>query len=214
MFARLTDWIWHIDGTVVVSRPMSSQEAFDRLDPLFHQPGTSFERARDTLTFRKKDPAAQDKMSIIDRGTLQFETAQGGGVLRYRMTSKALLACFLAPLMFLAFAQLTVAIGKWEKSSPSTEEKAKKKDDKKDFVPQQSWIDKTLGSPAPEKPKKDKKDEDEGRSPTSAYVFAALFAALYVIGRILEARVIQSLFRKRLLGETTTSPRAPTVMAF
>jgi len=61
-----------------------------------------------------------------------------------------------------------------------------------------------LGSPAPEKPKKDgtdkSKEDDKKPSPTSAYVFAAIFAALYVVGRILEARLVKGLFRKSLLG--------------
>jgi len=43
-------------------------DAFDRLDPLFRQTGTSHERTDDTLVFRKKDQAAQDKMSIFDGG--------------------------------------------------------------------------------------------------------------------------------------------------
>ena len=34
--------------------------------------------------------------------------------------------------------------------------------------------------------------------PTAAYVFAALFALLYVVGRVLESRLIKSLFKKGL----------------
>jgi hypothetical protein len=64
-------------------------------------------------------------------------------------------------------------------------------------------IDKALGAPAPDKPKKDG-DKAEGRnkkpSATTAYVFAAIFATLYVAGRILEDRLIKRLFRKKLLG--------------
>jgi hypothetical protein len=55
----------------------------------------------------------------------------------------------------------------------------------------------------PEKPKKDgkKSDEDDKKpSPTAAYVFAAIFATLYVVGRILEDRLAKSLFRKKLAG--------------
>ena len=61
-------------------------------------------------------------------------------------------------------------------------------------------IDKALGAPAPEKPDKKKKDDDDKPSPTPAYVFAAIFAVLYVVGRILEDRLVKSLFRKRLAG--------------
>jgi len=65
-------------------------------------------------------------------------------------------------------------------------------------------IDKALGAPAPEKPKKDGADKAEGKnkkpSPTPAYVFAAIFAFLYLAGRILEDRLIKAQFKKRLLG--------------
>jgi len=200
--ARFIDWIWHIRGTLALAPEQSSDEAFGRLDPLFRQTGTSQDRRNDTLTFRKKDQAAQDKMSVFDGGVLQIEKGVAGPVLRYHLTSRALLFCFLAPLLFLGFAGLTVAIGKLEK--PATEASAKKKPDKKDIELPQNPIDKALGSPAPEKPKKDgtdkSKEDDKKPSPTSAYVFAAIFAALYVVGRILEARLVKGLFRKSLLG--------------
>jgi hypothetical protein len=65
-------------------------------------------------------------------------------------------------------------------------------------------IDKALGAPAPEKPKKKDADKERGDddkpTPTPAYVFAAIFATLYVVGRILEDRLVRTLFRKRLLG--------------
>lgn len=66
----------------------------------------------------------------------------------------------------------------------------------------QSPIEKALGAPAPEMPKKDKNKsaDDKKPSPTPAYVFAAIFATLYVVGRILEARLVSNLFRKRLLA--------------
>ena len=202
MNARFIDWIWHIRGTLALAPEQSSDEAFGRLDPLFRQTGTSQDRRNDTLTFRKKDQAAQDKMSVFDGGVLQIEKGVAGPVLRYHLTSRALLFCFLAPLLFLGFAGLTVAIGKLEK--PATEASAKKKPDKKDIELPQNPIDKALGSPAPEKPKKDgtdkSKEDDKKPSPTSAYVFAAIFAALYVVGRILEARLVKGLFRKSLLG--------------
>ena len=63
-------------------------------------------------------------------------------------------------------------------------------------------IDKALGAPAPDK-KKDGADKGEGKkkkkpSPTYAYVFAGIFASLYVIGRILEDRLVRRLFDKLL----------------
>ena len=62
--------------------------------------------------------------------------------------------------------------------------------------------DKALGAPAPEKPKKDDKSkEDKGKpKPTASFVFAGIFAFLYVVGRVLEDRLIKSLFRKKLAG--------------
>lgn len=209
MNPRLIDWIWSIKGSLALAPGQSSDDAFDRLDPLFRQYGTSHERSGDTLTFRKKDQAAQDKMSIFDSGVLQIEKAMAGPVLRYRLTSRALLFCFLAPLLFLGFGQLTVLAGSFQK--PPTEAEKKKEEEKKKIVLPQNPIDKFLGAPAPEKPKKDEKDkgkekgkdkdEDKDKpSPTPAYVFASFFAILYVVGRVLEDRMIRSLFRKRLLG--------------
>lgn len=203
---RLLDWIWNIRGSVPLAPGQSSDDAFARLDPLFQQPGTTYERTGDTLVFAKKDPTAQDKMSIFDAGALQIEPGAEGAVLRYRMASRALLFCFLAPLLFLAFGQLIVGVGML--TGPDTEAAEKdKKDEKKEVVRVLHPIDAFLGAPAPEKPKdetaKDKKEEkkDDKHSPTAAYVFAALFATLYAVGRVLEDRLIRSRFAKRLHGD-------------
>jgi hypothetical protein len=197
--ARFLDWIWHIKGSMALASGQSADEAMARLGPLFRQAGTSHERIGDTLTFSKKDQAAQDRMSIFDGGILRIEREPAGPVLRYCLTSRALLFCFLAPLLFLSFAGLTIVAGKLAK--PAAQETVKK-DDKKDKVLPQHWIDKALGAPAPEKPKKDDKNKEDGKAPkpTAAYVFAGLFAALYVVGRILEGRLVKSLFRKSLLS--------------
>lgn len=217
MNLRYIDWIWHIRGSLALTPEQSSDEAFDRLDPLFHESGTNRERTNDTLTFRKKNAGAQDKMSIFDGGMLWVERNAGGSVLRYHLTSRALLFCFLAPLLFLAFAQLNVAIGILDK--PSAEEAAAEKkeaeeEERKLAARAQNPIDKFLAAPAPEKPEEDDADkeeeeEDEGPSPTPAYVFAGIFAALYVGGRLLEQRLIKSAFRKRLSGELLPGCEAP-----
>jgi len=199
MNLRFIDWIWNVRGSVPLAPGQSENEAFARLDPLFHEYGTTYEQNGDTLTFSKKDQPAQDKMSVFDHGVLRIEQEPTGAVLRYRLSSRSLLFCFLAPLLFLGFALLTIQVGKLE--GPKTE--AAEKDKKKDVVLTQNPIDKFLGAPAPEKPKKDAKDkaEDKNKSkPTSAYVFAALFAALWLVGRVLEDRLVRSLFRKRLAG--------------
>lgn len=199
MNLRFIDWIWHIRGSLALAPGQSGNQAFDRLDPLFRQTGTSHQRTSDTLIFSKKDQAAQDKMSVFDGGVLRIERGAAGAVLRYHLTSRALLFCFLAPLLFLGIAQLTIVVVKHQK--PSTDAaKSKKKDAQVPMNP----IDKALGAPAPEKPKKDGADKAEGKdkkpSPTPAYVFAAIFACLYVVGRILEDRLIKAQFKKRLLG--------------
>lgn len=200
MNTRFIDWIWHINGSLALAPEQSSDEAFGRLDPLFRQRGTSHERMNDTLTFRKKDQAAQDKMAVFESGVLQIEKGAGGPVLRYRLASRTLLFCFLLPLLFMGFAQLTIYMAQFEK--PSTEA-ASKKPDKKDAALPQNPIDKFLGAPAPEKPKDGEDKPGRGGkkpSPTPAYVFAVMFTILYGIGRILEARKVKSLFQKSLLG--------------
>lgn len=128
--ARFLEWIWHIKGSLALTPDQSADEALAKLGPLFNQSGTSYERRGDTLTFSKKDQAAQDKMSIFDGGVLRIEREPDGPVLRYHLTSRALLFCFLAPLLFLSFAGLTIAAGKF--TSPPAEATSKK-DDKKDM---------------------------------------------------------------------------------
>ncbi len=194
---RLFERIWHVEGSLPLAPGQSSDDAFERLDALFRERGTSIERMSDTLTFTKKEAGAQDKMAVFDGGVLRVEQDTAGPALRYRLSSRTLLFCFLAPLLFLAFAQATVFLGSLEK--PKTEAKAKKA---KKPPAALNPIDKFLGAPAPEKPKKKGKAEDDDKkpSPTPGYVFAGLFAVLYAFGKIFEARRIQALFRTRLLG--------------
>ena len=210
MNLRFIDWIWHVRGSVTLASEQSSDAVFDRLDQLFRQTGTTRERTDDTLIFHKRDQAAQDKMSIFDGGVLQVEKSLAGLVLRYHLTSRALLFCFLAPLLFLGIAQFTIFLGRFDKPLTEAAATAKKATDarkklasKVTDVPMNP-IDKALGAPAPEKPGKDGADKPGGRdkkpSPTPAYVFAGIFAVLYVVGRILEDRLIKALFRKSLLG--------------
>lgn len=207
MNLRFIDWIWHVRGSLALAPGQSSDDAFDRLDPLFRQSGTTHERADDTLVFRKKDQAAQDKMSIFDGGVLRIEKGAAGSVLRYQLTSRALLFCFLAPLLFLGVAQLTIAMIKLQKPSAEaagTSGKAADAPKKPAAAVPLNPIDKFLGAPEPEKPKKNGEDgagrRNKKPSPTPAYVFAAIFATLYVIGRLLEARLVRNLFKKSLLG--------------
>ena len=210
MTPRFIDWIWHVRGSLALAPEQSGDDAFDRLDPLFRQTGTSHERTDDTLIFRKKNQAAQDKMSVFDGGVLQIEKGVAGSVLRYHLTSRALLLCFLAPLLFLGFAQLTIVMTKFQKASTEAAGKsgkaadASKKPAKKDVVLPMNPIDKALGAPAPSNSKKDDEDgpgkKGKKLTPKPAYVFAGIFAALYVVGRILEDRLVKALFRKSLLA--------------
>ena len=56
-------------------------------------------------------------------------------MLRYHLTSRALLFCSLAPLLFLGFAQLTIAVGKLEKPATEAADKSgKDSDEEKDPV--------------------------------------------------------------------------------
>ena len=197
MNLRFIDWIWHVRGSLALAPGQSSSEAFDRLDPLFRQTGTSHQRTADTLTFRKKDQAAQDKMSVFDGGSLRIDAGAAGPVLHYHLISRALLFCLLASLLFLGIAQFTTVIAKLDKPPP---EAAKKHTPPAAMNP----IDKALGAPAPDPSKKD--DEDGGGkkgkklTPTAAYVFAGIFAALYVVGRVLEDWLVRRLFKKALAG--------------
>jgi hypothetical protein len=204
---RWIDWIWHVRGHLPLAPAQSADEAFDRLDPLFHEAGTSVERAGDMLTFRKKDQAAQDKMSVFDGGVLRVERGAAGPVLRYHLISRALLFCFLAPFLFVAIGQFTLFTAKFQPSTEAAAKSAKASGPAKKPAakpaPPMNPIDKMLGAPAPDKPK-DGADKGSGRdkkpSATSAYVFAAMFAVLYLVGRILEDRLIRRLFRKKLAG--------------
>tara|TARA_R110000824_G_scaffold11746_15_gene51581 strand:+ start:12644 stop:13327 length:684 start_codon:yes stop_codon:yes gene_type:complete len=200
------DRIWRVKGSLPLETPMSPSNAFDKLDPLFQTNGTSYEIEGDTLTFNKHNPAAQDKLATFTRGTLTVVEREGRTVLAYNVTSPALLACFLAPLLFLALGQVNVAIGEYEKSKAEAAEKSgkdadkSKKTDDEDKDVKLHWFDAALGAPAPEKPDEKDKDKDKYKkySPKTAYILAAIFAALYVVGRILEPWLIKSIFRKKL----------------
>jgi len=197
---RFIDWIWHVRGSLALAPGQSSEDAFEKLDPLFHEIGTSHERANGMLAFRKKDQPAQDKMAVFDSGVLRIEKGAAGSVLHYHLISRALLFCFVLVPLFLGIAQLTIVVGKYQQPPA---EAATKKPAAKVAVVALNPIDKALGAPAPEKPKNgaDKPGaRNKKPSATSAYVFAGMFAVLYVIGRILEDWLVKRLFRKRLLG--------------
>jgi hypothetical protein len=126
------------------------------------------------------------------------------------MFSHALLLAFLAPLLFLGFAQMAIAINAWEASGAEASEKAPKDEEKPKPVKKLNPVDEFLGAPAPEDPnkkKKDEKEEDEGRhSPDEGYFMAGVFALIYLVGRWLEPWLV----RRRLRAALAASPPAAT----
>lgn len=182
------DHIWRVRGEVPIDPALAPEEAFARLEPLLRTPGTELAVEGGTLAYAKHNPAAQDALATFTRGRLWIERAGAGAVLRFDLFSHALLLCFLAPLLFLGFAQLAESLNAYEKAATEASEKDKDKD-KPRSVKALNPVDQFLGAPAPEDPnkKKDKQDEDEARHATEpGYALAGLFFALYLLGRWLE----------------------------
>ena len=196
----LIDNIWRVRGAVPIDPALSPDEAFARLDPLLRTADTTLTVAGSSLTYAKHNPAAQDRLATFTRGNLRIERAGAGAVLRFDLFSHALLLCFLAPLLFLGFAQLAIALNGWEK--PRTEVTEKAKDDSAPKpVKKLNPVDEFLGAPAPEDPNKKKKDEekDEGRhSPDEGYFMAGVFALIYLVGRWLEPWLVRRRLRAAL----------------
>lgn len=174
----------------------SPADAFDRLDPLFRASGTSHRVQNGTLTFTKRGQLPQDPMSIFDHGTLRINN----GILRYDMSSRALLACFLAPIAFFGMGHIGVALDKWrnppEVVAAKAEAAKKRSLIKPEDVPLHP-IDQFLGAAKPEKKKDGEEIGKRNRKPsmTTAYVFMGIFFALWVLGRILENVLIHSRMR-------------------
>lgn len=183
--------IWRVRGEVPIDPALAPEEAFARLEPLLRTPGTQLAVEGGTLAYAKHNPAAQDAFATFTRGRLWIERAGAGAVLRFDLFSHALLLCFLAPLLFLGFAQLAESLNAYEKAATEASGKEDKDKDKPRPVKALNPVDQFLGAPAPEDPnkKKDKEDEDEDEArhaPEQGYVLAGLFFALYLLGRWLE----------------------------
>lgn len=209
----LVDNIWRVRGEVPIDPSMTADEAFSRIDPLLRTPGTTIVTEGGELAYSKHNPAAQDKLATFTRGRMWIERAGAGAVLRFDLFSHALLLCFLAPLLFLGFAQAAVLINSWEASGTEASEKAsaKKDDEKPKAVKKLHPVDEFLGAPAPEDPKKKKEEKkDKGRhSPDEGYAMAGLFALIYLVGRWLEPFLV----RRRLRAFLAGSPAAPSATA-
>ena len=185
--------IWRVRGEVPIDPALAPEEAFARLEPLPRTPGTQLAVEGGTLAYAKHNPAAQDAFATFTRGRLWIERAGAGAVLRFDLFSHALLLCFLAPLLFLGFAQLAESLNAYEKAAIEASGKEDKDKDKDKPRPVKALnpVDQFLGAPAPEDPnkKKDKQDEDEDEArhaPEQGYVLAGLFFVLYLLGRWLE----------------------------
>jgi hypothetical protein len=196
---RIIDWVWRIRGRIPIDPVRSPAEAFDKLDGLFQESGTSYRIDHDTLSFTKKNALPQDPMSVFDSGTLRINE----GVLRYDMASRALLACLLAPLLFFAVGHIGVALDEWrnppEVVAAKAEAAKKRSRIKPEDVPM-SGIDKFLGAAKPEKKKDGEEMGKRNRKPsmTRAYVFMGIFFALWVLGRILENVLMHKRLRRLL----------------
>lgn len=211
--------IWTVDGSLELDPPLLPAEAFERLDPLLDVQGTTYHIDGDTLTYSKDNPAAQDKMATFTKGTMRVESGLGqGGLssprLTYTLKSPALLMCFLAPLLFLAIAQFMILVNELESPvADAVEEMEEEAEEEEEVVRELHPLDVFLGAPAPEQPGEEEEseegrdgegageeEEDKGHSPTPAYVLAAIFAALYVVGRILEPWLMKRRFHNALYG--------------
>lgn len=215
------DRIWRVKGTLHLDEPLSSQEAFERLDPLFQAHVVHYQVSGDTLSYRKKNPAAQDKLATFTAGTLHLEERDGTARLSYNLTSTALLLCFLAPLFFAGFGLLFEAINEWEAPALAAEKEAKEKEKEgeEEEPIELHWIDKMLGAPEPEQPGDEDEEEDAEKSaeegeegeeeeeeggrhrPEFAYGLAGVFAAIYLVGRVLEPYLVKRTFRYFLRRE-------------
>jgi hypothetical protein len=198
----IIDHIWRVRGEVPVDPALSPEEVFARLDPLLRTPGTTLEAESDALSYAKHKPAAQDKLATFNRGSFRIEPAGAGAVLRFDLFSHALLLSFLAPLLFLGFAQAAIAINAWEAAAEASEKSEKKDEEKPKPVRKLNPVDEFLGAPTPEDPNKKKDEkEDEGRhSPDEAYFLAGLFAVIYLVGRWLEPWLLRRRLRAALSG--------------
>lgn len=213
------DRIWTARGHIDLDAPTSPAATFAKLEPLLDASGTTVMIDGAKLAYVKDNPAAQDQLATFSRGELEVTEAEGRPRLHYRLVSPALLLVFLAPLFFLAIAQATVLVIELERPTAAEKaklekEKAEKEKEAEEEEPAElNPVDQWLGAPQPEtleekkqrelEQKKDA-DEDAKHSPKPAYVLAAIFAALYLLGRWLEPFLLRRRLRKVLLGDAAT----------
>jgi len=228
------DRIWRAESSIELDPVLPTREAFERLAPLFDTQGTEVAIDGNTLSYAKTNPAAQDKLATFTSGTLLVveDEAKNATSLSYEVGSTALFLCFLAPLAFLAFGQFAELINEIEKPALIAEkaaeekEKAEKAEEAEEKL-ELHWIDQMLG--APERKRRGEDDEEnaredgrsegreegrgdevEGRhSSRTAYVFAGIFFAIYLVGRALEPYLLKRTFRAALAGPSDTDISQP-----
>lgn len=196
--------IWRVKSSIAFDGPMAPEDAFEKLDPLFQAEGTEFEVNENTLTFRKHNPAAQDKLATFTSGKLSVVRTGNGSQLAYDLSSPALLMVFLAPFLFLTFGQIADVLSDMHQPAAESTREAADKPEEDDKVYELHWLDEALGAPKPEKPSEEEKAEkakEPKHSSTPAYVLAGIFAAVFIAGRILEPWLIMRTFRKALFRE-------------
>ena len=205
------DRIWRTQSSFLLEEPLSADEAFARLDPLFQAQGTTYSANGDTLTYSKKNPAAQDKLATFTSGELIVEQEPEATRLSYDVGSTALFLCFIAPVFFIAFAQIASFINEAEKPALMAEkvEEEKKKAEEAKQVIELHWFDELLGAPEPKQPgeedsEEDGKEEDDfegNHSPVTAYVLAGVFFVIFLVGRVLEPYLLKRTFKAALRAD-------------
>lgn len=204
MKIRYIDWIWRMRGSVPLHPFQSPAQTFHDLMPLFEEKNTHYRIDGDAMCFTKTKQLPQDKMSVFDSGTLRV----ADGALHYDLISRAMLACFLAPLLFYAMGSAGVAFDKWRNPPEVVKAKAeaakKRSKIKAENVPMNP-VDTFLGAPKPEKKKDGEEVGKRNRKPsmTVAYSIMGVFFVLWMAGRILEHKLIHARFRKMLAGDGT-----------
>ena len=209
------DRIWRAASSIELDAQLSVREAYERLAPLFDTQGTEVAIDGNAMTYAKTNPGAQDKLATFTSGTLVVIEEEATTRLSYDVGSTALFLCFLAPLAFLALGQFAVFLNDIERPAYLADkaEREAEKEAEKDKVVELHWIDQMLGAPAPKQPGdedktsrreesrggEDREEEGEGyHSPETAYAFAGIFAAIYIVGRVLEPYLLKKTFRNAL----------------
>ena len=205
------DRIWTTRGHIELDSKANPAETFSKLGPLLDETETDVSIEGNKLTYTKHNPAAQDQLATFSHGRFRVVAAPPKKMLTYTLVSPALRLVFLAPLFFLAIAQITSFVVEMER--PTAEEKAQREKEQAEKEKEAeepkplNSIDQWLGAPKPETLEEKKqremeedKDEDAKHSPTPAYVLAAIFAALYIFGRWLEPYLLRRNLRRAIDG--------------